>query len=56
MPQDPYAAYNWGRPTAHSSGANATLLDGHVERVPFKKLWQVDPPERLVHSFWYIED
>ena len=56
MPQYPYAAYNWGRPTVHSSGANVTLLDGHVERVPFKKLWQVNSAGKVVHSFWYIED
>jgi prepilin-type N-terminal cleavage/methylation domain-containing protein/prepilin-type processing-associated H-X9-DG protein len=56
MPQYPYAAYNWGRPTVHSSGANLTLLDGHVERVAFKKLWQINNAGKVVHSFWYIED
>jgi prepilin-type N-terminal cleavage/methylation domain-containing protein/prepilin-type processing-associated H-X9-DG protein len=56
MPQYDYAPYNWGRPTVHSSGANVTLLDGHVERVAFKKLWQVNPAGKVVHSFWYLED
>ena len=56
MPQYAYAPYNWGRPTVHSSGANVTLLDGHVERVAFKKLWQVNPAGKVVHSFWYLED
>jgi prepilin-type processing-associated H-X9-DG protein len=32
-------AFNDARPTAHNSGANVTLLDGHAERAPFKKLW-----------------
>ena len=56
MPQYPYAAYNWGRPTVHSSGANVTLLDGHVERVTFKSLWQINAAGKVVHSFWYLED
>ncbi|MBI3852075.1 MAG: prepilin-type N-terminal cleavage/methylation domain-containing protein [Verrucomicrobia bacterium] len=49
-------AYNDARPTVHNNGANVTLLDGHVERVPFKKLWQVDKAGKAVHSFWYLED
>ena len=56
MPQYPFAAYNWGRPTVHANGANITLLDGHVERVEFKKLWQIDSAGKIVHSFWYLED
>src|SRR6266567_2196378 len=32
--------FNNGRPTVHDNGANVTLLDGHAERVPFKKLWE----------------
>jgi prepilin-type N-terminal cleavage/methylation domain-containing protein/prepilin-type processing-associated H-X9-DG protein len=50
------AAFNYGRPTVHSGGANVTLLDGHVERVPFKKLWDVDSASKVTHSFWYMED
>jgi len=46
--------FNDGRPTVHSSGANVTLLDGHAERVPFKKLWQWT--NRIMHSFWHLED
>ena len=56
MPQYDYAPYNWGRPTVHASGANVTLLDGHVERVAFKKLWQVTSAGKVVHSFWYLDD
>ncbi len=56
MPQYDYAPYNWGRPTVHGSGANVTLLDGHVERVAFKKLWQVNTAGKVVHSFWYLDD
>ena len=56
MPQYPDTAFNFGRPTVHNNGANITLLDGHVERVGFKKLWQVDATKKIVHSFWYLED
>lgn len=51
-----YAPYSHGRPTVHNNGANVTLLDGHVERVAFKKLWQVDRSSKMVHSFWHLED
>jgi prepilin-type N-terminal cleavage/methylation domain-containing protein/prepilin-type processing-associated H-X9-DG protein len=47
-------AFNWGRPTVHNNGSNVTLLDGHVERVPYKKLWQVDAAGKVVHPFWYL--
>jgi len=50
------APYNEARPRVHNDGANVTLLDGHVERVPFKSLWKVDSGGRVVHSFWYLED
>lgn len=50
------AAYNSGRPTVHDGGANVTLMDGHVERVSFEKLWQVNAAGNVVHSFWYLED
>jgi len=48
--------FNNGRPTVHNNGANVTLLDGHVERVPFKKLWEWGSDNKPVHSFWYLED
>jgi prepilin-type processing-associated H-X9-DG protein len=51
-----YAPYSHARPTVHDNGANVTLMDGHVERVPFKKLWEVDGAGKVVHSFWYMED
>jgi len=47
--------FNDARPTVHNNGANVTLLDGHAERVPFKKLWEWRN-NRIVHSFWYLED
>jgi len=47
--------YNSGRPKVHNSGANVTLLDGHAERVPFKKLWGNNKGV-VTHSFWYMED
>ena len=49
-------AFNSGRPTVHNKGCNVTLLDCHVEWVPFKKLWQVGNTNQVVHSFWYLED
>jgi prepilin-type processing-associated H-X9-DG protein len=51
-----YAPYSHGRPTVHNQGANVTLLDSHVERVAFKKLWRVDGAGKPQHSFWYLED
>jgi prepilin-type N-terminal cleavage/methylation domain-containing protein/prepilin-type processing-associated H-X9-DG protein len=56
MPQYPGTPFNFGRPKVHNNGANITLLDGHVERVPFKKLWQIDAAGKVLHSFWYMED
>jgi len=47
--------FNSGRPTVHDNGCNVTLMDGHVERVPFKKLWEWEN-NKIVHSFWYMED
>lgn len=51
-----YKPFSHGRPTVHNNGANVTLLDGHVERVAYKKLWQVDAASKPLHSFWYYED
>ena len=52
-----YGPYSHGRPTVHNNGANVTLLDGHIERVSFKKLWQIDNATgKVVHSFWYLHD
>ncbi len=48
--------YNMARPTVHNGGANVTLMDGHVERITFDKLWKVDASGNVVHSFWYLED
>jgi len=51
-----YAPYSHGRPTVHSEGANVTLLDGHVERVTFKKLWKVDGAGNPLHTYWNLDD
>jgi prepilin-type N-terminal cleavage/methylation domain-containing protein/prepilin-type processing-associated H-X9-DG protein len=58
MTSYPDTSFSYGRPTVHSGGANVTLLDGHAERVPFKKLWQIDTSGsgNVTHSFWYMED
>ncbi|MCC6820533.1 MAG: prepilin-type N-terminal cleavage/methylation domain-containing protein [Verrucomicrobia subdivision 3 bacterium] len=48
-------SFNNARPTVHNNGANVALLDGHAERVPFKKLWEWRN-RQIVHSFWYLED
>jgi len=51
-----YGPYSHGRPTVHSGGANVTLLDGHVERVPFKRLWQINFFGGVANSYWYLYD
>jgi prepilin-type processing-associated H-X9-DG protein len=57
MRQYPDTPFNFARPTVHNEGANVTLLDGHVERVAFKKLWHIQGRnKRVTHSFWYLED
>lgn len=48
-------SFNNGRPTVHNNGANTALMDGHAERVAFKKLWEWRN-NKVVHSFWYLED
>ena len=49
-------AFNWGRPTVHSRGANVTAADGHVERVPYAILWKLHPSKDMMASqFWYME-
>ncbi len=52
----PDIPFNFGRPTVHNKGSNVTLLDGHVERVGYKKLWQIDAAKKVVHSYWFIQD
>ncbi len=47
-------AYNDGRPTVHDRGANVTLLDGHVERVPFKILWAINGSHNVTCQYWYL--
>lgn len=46
--------YNRGRPTVHSDASNVTLADGHVERVPYRKLWGVIRGQ-ATHPFWYVD-
>ncbi len=52
----PDIPFNFARPTVHDNGSNLALLDGHVERMSFKKLWEVDSSKKVVHSYWYLED
>ncbi len=51
-----YKPFSHGRPTVHNNGANVGLLDGHIERVPYKKLWRIDASGNAIHSFWWLED
>ena len=51
-----YSPFSHGRPTVHNGGANVGLLDGHVERVPYKKLWNIDSANKVTHSFWWLDD
>ena len=48
-------SFNWARPTVHNGGANLTMLDGHVERVAFKKFWALDASGNMAHPYWYID-
>ncbi len=48
-------AYNWGRPTVHSGGANITAADAHVQRVSFKVLWARAPAGHMLSYWWYME-
>lgn len=51
-----YKPFSHGRPTVHNNGANVGLLDGHVERVAYKKLWNINAAGDVTHSFWWLED
>jgi prepilin-type N-terminal cleavage/methylation domain-containing protein/prepilin-type processing-associated H-X9-DG protein len=46
-----YQPYNHIRASIHNKGANVTLLDGHVLRVPTKKLMGVP-----LNSYWVLDD
>jgi prepilin-type N-terminal cleavage/methylation domain-containing protein/prepilin-type processing-associated H-X9-DG protein len=48
-------AYNGGRPTVHSGGCNVTAADGHVQRFPFRVLWESTRQGDMVSQFWYME-
>jgi prepilin-type N-terminal cleavage/methylation domain-containing protein/prepilin-type processing-associated H-X9-DG protein len=56
-----WAPFNGANPYVHSAGANVALMDGHVEWVPFTKLWEVETPWvgplpcKPVHRFWWID-
>lgn len=39
----------------HTDATQISLLDGHVERVHYKKLWAYDKKGRVTHPFWYPE-
>jgi len=56
MSRYPGWPFNFARPTVHNDGANLILLDGHAERVAFKKLWAVDASNKPTHSYWYLTD
>ena len=47
--------FNGARPTVHNEGANAPLLDGHVEWESYEKLWNLDSAREMTHPFWRFE-
>ena len=49
-----YGPYSHGRPTVHNNGCNVGCLDGHVERVPFKTLWQINFFGSPVDPLWLL--
>lgn len=51
-----YKPFSHARPTVHNRGLNVGLLDGHVERVAYKKMWDVDAAGNALHSYWWLED
>jgi len=56
MPQYPGVPYNFGKPKVHENGSNVILMDGHVERVPYKLLWRATATGVPLHSYWYADD
>jgi prepilin-type processing-associated H-X9-DG protein len=46
----------YARSTVHGGGANVRMLDGHVKRVCFKKLRQLDDSGNVAHLFWRMTD
>ena len=46
--------FNRARPTVHSNGSNAALLDGHVDRVAYRRLWGVNRG-LPTHPFWFVD-
>ncbi len=51
-----YKPFSHARPTVHNNGANVGLLDGHIERIAFKRLWDINASGNVTHSFWWLED
>ena len=47
--------YNGAAPRIHSGGSNTSLLDGHVEWVRHRELWNLDKQGEVTHPFWYPE-
>ena len=45
--------YNFCRAKVHNNGCNATMLDGRVERVPFKVLWR-NVKGVMKCQYWYM--
>lgn len=39
----------------HGDSSQMSLLDGHVERVHYRKLWAYDEKGQVAHPFWYPE-
>lgn len=46
--------YNDARPKVHSGASNVGLLDGHVEKIKYEKLWKVDAGGNTQHPFWRL--
>lgn len=47
--------YRFGSIRVHGGGNNTALLDGHVEWVPYSKLWKLDEAGEVTHPFWFPE-
>lgn len=45
--------HNGANSRVHLGGSNTGLLDGHVERVRYSKLWHLDDESEATHPFWH---
>ena len=45
--------HNLAMPKVHNNGCNVGLMDGHVEWIAYRELWEVNEHSLVVHKYWY---